>query len=787
MFFNFIKVGFRNLIKNRTVSIINILGLSFSVGIAITTFIFIDFQKNFDRFHSKKDDIYQVISVLMDQENLQMWAESPILMGPQIKEKHQSVKHFTRFVLESGTVKYRDKIFNERLTFADADYMKMFDFPIKYGDKSVLNNKENIIISDLIAEKYFGSQNPVGRDISIKFSNGKILSFIIDGVFDKMPNEASFGTDFLISIQNFFDLRFKERYDWSDQIAGTFIEMESGHQSAELENVLSDVKDLQNLAAPKRKVVNYELLSLANVSQESYKIRRPVSSGGHPAGQITLAIIAILLLVMSCFNYINITISSEFKRLKEIGIRKVMGSSKRDIIYQFLVENFIQCVISFIVATVLSYFILLPGLNIAFPITIPFSFSSLPTALTFLFGLLLFVGFASGAYPAYYISRFEPSKILKNDRLFGKTNIVSRVFISVQLTFAFIVIVACFVFTDQAFYFQNKHWGYKPNDVLFVLGNDVDALNSLKNKAEGLPQVMSAAISVGHIGRDNKSVEVDHLDKKFNSFLYKADASYAQTMNLILTDGKYLETELSDDTNDALVNETFVNSMGWETPLNQSFKIENKTYRVKGVLKDFIQNNFYGKIQPSIIVRRGMDSGTYLLVKTEYGKLKGTDDELKSQWAGVQPFEPYISSYQEDILDRFYTENEANILVLLFISIISIILSSLGLFGLLSSYLIKQKKQLAIRKVLGATAGNIVGIVNRQFIWVIVISFMIGGGLGFYMMNLIIKSVYPDPKPFSFNPFVVSFVIVIITIAITFAGQVIKTIRGNPTETLRSN
>lgn len=782
---NYIKVGFRNLTKHWVTSGINILGLAIAIGCATTTFVFIDYSIHMDSFHTKRDQIYQVVNHVRNEDNLEIWSDSPILLANELKDKYPSVEYVTRMEYQSGNMRaeHKKEVFNELITFVDPDFMQMFDFPIGSGNKSSLLKKESVVISDLIAAKYFGEEDPIGKRLNIKFGNGMSQSFYVGSVLEKVPNNASFRPQVLVPIANFFDLKLRENYSWDYLTDATFVSLKLNGKLSDFQ--MSDFEKSYNESDPEWPIEGFQFINMNDLPFMNNEIVSNISNGGSIHGVVALGIIAFFLLILACFNYMNIAVASATKRLKEIAIRKVMGSARRNIINQFLIENILLCGVSLLIGVGISYFLFSPGFDSMIPeIELPFAFSSIAMMVGYFSGLLLLVGLASGAYPAFYISRFEPVHIFKGSQKFGSKNIFSRVLLTFQLFFAITTVLACFVFADNAIHVTTIDWGYNPKGIISIPVNNESTFEQLKNEALKNPSVKLVAGSYGHVGVYDPSTSFAYLDKQFTILEYKAGLGYLETNNLRLNEGRFFEEQ--EEHNAIIVNEKFVEKMGWDNPLKESIVFDSTTMNVIGVIGDFHHEFFYADISPAIFTPSQKKDFNYLTVQTAVGQELDVDTYLKNAWQNINPDSPYERTFQTDIFDREYAENWSNIYLILFISGIAILLASLGLFGLLSFNLQKRMKEYGVRKVLGANAFNIVKLANKEYSWILLISFLLGAPVGYFMMNQLVVQIYADPQPASIVPFAAAVVIITLTFAITVSAQIWKATKVNPAEILKN-
>ncbi len=786
LFRNYLKLGFRSITHNWVTSSINIFGLAISIGCAITVLRFVDMQLHMDSFHTKKDRIYQVLHWVEDESDRDLWGDVPLLAGPAMLTDNPAIEEMARVEYIDGNVRYGDDVFGELLGFVDPQFLEIFDFPMIYGNKDALYQKEQIVISRDMAVKYFGYEDPMGKEVSIKFSNGKIRRFFIGGIMDEYPSNASFYLHFYISMEVFFDIHSEKHFDWSYLTDATFILLKEGQEIGSVESSYEKYVELQNQSDSKWKSMEFTTISLPQLSKRSFEIRSSFSRGGHPAGRIGLAVIALLLLTMSCFNYMNISVASATKRLKEIALRKVMGGVRRQIIHQFLTENLLQCAFALIVGTALAYYLFLPGFNAMIPIHIPFMFSSWTVMIIFFVSLLVLIGLASGAYPAFYISRFQPIGIFRGNERFGSKNIASKILLAFQFFFVFVTIVGGFIFTDNGRYLNNKDWGYNPSGIIAVNVQDNAQYEQMKALVQEHPKIISIGGAKGHVGGSNWMVNVDHLGEQFRAHYYRVNDDYMSTLNLRLTKGRFLTARSQDQISSAVVNQKFVDRMGWEEAINQTFVYDSIRRTVVGVVEDFHGVSFYNEILPTFFLGMNKENANHFVIKTDVDSQFEVDQYLKEAWYRIAPDDPYEREFQSDVLNDFFEENNANVSLMVFISGLAIVLACLGLYGLLSFNIQRRLKEFSVRKVLGAAPSNIIKVASRQYIRIIVISFILGAPLGFFLIDMLITEIYSDPKATGVLPFIASISIVIITVGLTISGQIVRATKVNPSENLRN-
>ncbi|MEP1094918.1 MAG: ABC transporter permease, partial [Cyclobacteriaceae bacterium] len=759
----------------------NISGLALSVGCAITTFLFADFFLNLNSIHSDRENIYQVVSHIQENNTDQLYGPSSMVMAERLKEDFPEIKEAVRVQYKRGNVKFGKNVFRELVLFADPSYLKMFDFPMEIGDQESLT-PNSILISSAVAKKYFGDTDPMGKRIDIKFGE-TVKSFDVGGIFGEVPANTTFRPQIMLHLDYYFKLE-GARTNWIDEAKGTFISLKEGVNPMELNNLFDEYQKIQNEANSTNPVSSFALISFPDLSSKTVDVQDGIVFGNHKEGTIGIAVTGILLIIFACLNYVNIAIASATTRLKEIGVRKVMGGSKGGIAQQFLTENFMICAFAMIIGAVSAYYLLLPGFNKISPIAVPFSFSSVSTAVVYFVSLFLFLGLLSGSYPAFYISKFQTLKIFRGEKSLGGRNYLSRILLTAQFFLAFVTILGCFIFTDNANYVKQVSWGYDPSGILSIPIGENSTLEALRNEAEKNSDVFSVVSSKGHLGVNNNLIPFDYLQHQFKVLTYDVEPGYLQSMNMTLSDGRFFEKEKGDQ-NSIVVNGLFVEKMDWSNPIGKSIVFEGERKTVVGVITDVYHVFFDDDIQRPMVFTAGDDQPNFLIVKSSEASIVSVNDYLSDKWKDIAPFDPYVSYYQSDNFDSSYNNVDANIYLMMTISVLTIFLSCLGLYGLLAFTLQSRLKEFGIRKVLGASRANIIKLVNKEFVWIVTISLGFGAPLGIVLMNNFVENFFKISKPFSMVPVVLCFGVTIATIVLTVFAQIRRVTRVNPATILK--
>ena len=368
---NYFKLGFRSLLKNKLPSAINIVGLSISIGIAITTFMFVDYYLNIDSFHKNLNEIYYVQSDIKLSTGTQRYGTTPAPLRDVLDSEEPTIENVARIIDKDGIIRYQDQVYYDRFRFADPQFLEMFTFPLANGSKEIAYDKSKVILSKKAAERFFGQEIAIGKMVSIIIDSER-REYEVGGVAGKFPESASFSFGVLIPFENQIGWVDTDYTDWSQIVYGTFVQLKKGASIEGLSKTLDKTIPTHNDANPERPIIKYHLEPMATASRNGYAVSNNILFGNHPAGVFGGLFIAALLLALTCINYTNIAVSSATGRLKEIALRKVIGGTRKELVFQFLIENIILCSIALILGIALTEFIFLPGFNSSVPVTFPF-------------------------------------------------------------------------------------------------------------------------------------------------------------------------------------------------------------------------------------------------------------------------------------------------------------------------------------------------------------------------------------------------------------------------------
>lgn len=786
MFKSYLKTTLRTIRRSPLSSFINIFGLAMALGVAILVYAFVDMDLTTDQFHENRSEIYMTTSFLSRSGEKAEYGITPVPYAERLMNDFPQIKQVVRVEQKSGVLKAGLKVFNERFTFVDPEYLDMFTFPLKSGNKAALREPNKIILSENTAIKYFGEANPIGEAMTFDFGKTK-YTFEVAGVAARFPAKRSMDFSVLVNFDQLevvdpsFDVS-----DWSRFLDATFIRVENPEDIATITEVVQQYVSVQNEVQKDWPATSFDFESWTTAYVEGEEMRSTIMGSADPLGRLVLMIIGIFVLILAVFNYLNIAIVSAAKRLKEIGVRKVMGGTRKSLVVQFLSENVIMTVGALFLGLILAVTLLIPGFDRLFEIGFEFDISQ-PELWVFLLVLVVFTGLASGAYPALYISNFSAVNIFRGRLKFGGKNRLTKVFLTFQYILAVIAVVGGILFTQNTAYQKGRDWGYNQSSTLSANLSTGPEIMQLMASMEQNPNVMNIAPSRHHIGRwqDRRIIKTTD-NTSYDLATFEVGPDYLETMGLELVEGRSYDKSREADFQNVLVNETLGKVLNPNGVLGTTFKMDSITYTVVGVVADFHDESFFEPIEPMIIKLAKEEGYRYLSMQVANGKLKETYEQLEAEWAALFPDQPFTGFYQESTLAWYFRQIEGHGKFMQYVAVLCIVLSCLGLYGLVSLNVASRVKEFSIRKALGANLKNLVLVINRQFVVFLAIALILGIPLSYMLMQTLFDAVYAYYKPLTAIPFTIALFTVVFMVFITVSSQIKKVMGTSPTEGLRS-
>ena len=804
MLTNYIKIAWRNLIRQKAFSIINISGLSIGVATCLIIMLYIFHELSYDRYNEKADRIVRVVyrGFMGGGEMKEANVMAPV--AKTLKKDFPEVLEATR-IQTSGSpmVSFGAKTFKETdLAFADANFFEVFTVPLLAGNaKTALLEPNTIVISKEVAKRYFGEEDPIGKVLNFKSwkSNYKVT-----GVYDEIPAQSHFHFNMIASLVTNPD----EKADsWMTSGYFTYLVLPEGYNYMDLEAKLPQVID--KYAAPqlnkafgmsieefrkKGNEIGLFLQPLTDIHLRS-DLNADIASHSDISYIYILGAIAIFLLLIACINFMNLSTAGASKRAKEVGIRKVMGSMRYELIAQFLVESVLIAVVAFTVSILLVY-LALPGFN---------KLAGIELSTGFVFniwlipGLLLFallVGSLAGSYPAFFLSSFKPVAVLKGKFMptVSSGPSLRSGLVIFQFFVSLVLIISTVVVHNQLAYIQNKKLGYEREQVVVIhdtwqLGESDELFqNTLLQDPRIVSISKSSFLPAGNTNFNNFSVYPDDkVGQLVKTPRHSVDHNYLPTMGIKLKEGRNFSKDLASDSLGVIINETAAKAFGWETGAlghqitGRSDNIGTEvTYHIIGVAKDFHFTSLHDPITPVMMVL-GKDNGN-IIAKIETTDVAGLISEMKSKWTAEEPFS---YSFMDDRFSNTYRAEQKVGNILNIFAGITIFVACLGLFGLATFTAQQRTKEIGVRKVLGASVTGIVTLLSKDFIKLVLVALVFASPVAWYLATVWLED-FAYRIDVSWWMFLMAGVAAVIIALITVSFQAIRAALMNPVESLRS-
>ena len=689
----------------------------------------------------------------------------------------------------NASCQYEDKIFMESSILpADSTFFDVFSFNLVMGDKrNVLNRPNDIVISEATAQRYFGDENPIGKVITLADE----YELYVTGVVENIPRNSHFHFDMLLAMATFPHSR---KTDWKSNDFRTYIVLRKGFPVDQLEIKFNDFitqyifeGDLTWFA--KGNSWKYYLQPLTDIHLKS-----DIISEFEPNGNIVyshiFSLTAIFILLIACMNFTNLSMAKSVNRSKEIGLRKVVGSVKGQLIVQFLGETFLLSFIALAAGVVIAWFTLPFFNNLAGKQLQLFSFSNYYT-IPLLIGLGLIVGLVAGGYPAFYLSSLKPILTIQGKTREGmKNSRLRNILVVVQFSITIVLFIGTFIVGKQLEYFQNTRLGFNKDQVI-VVKNVRSIGNQSKAFKESLltnPGISSAAGSYsmpgGHfVNYDFKPENSQRLLLNFGI----CDPEFIEALQLEMIQGRFFSSKFTTDSTAIIINETALKLLNWDDPIGKTFTSLGRTFHVIGVVRDFHYESLHQTVKPMALLNLSLNlpwPESFVSIRTNSSNVSETIKFIENNWQTFAKEKPFEFFFLDDYYSNFYTNEKQTGKVFIIFSFLAIFIASLGLVGM-AAYSAEQKsKEIGIRKVCGAGVSNIILLLYRKFIKWILVANMVAWPIGYYMMGQWLQN-FAYRISISVWPFFISAILALLIAVISVSYQSIKAARANPVDSLR--
>ncbi len=801
MFANYCKIILRNFRKSWLYACVNILSLGIGMAAMIWGIQVYRFNTSYDRFHRNREKIFRVLITVAGGEGLKGTCPAPV--GAAAVKDYPAVKEAVRWegrpmaVMASG----RDP-FTELVNFTDPGFFDLFTFPLVRG-QARLSDPSTVLITETAAKKFFGSDDPIGKTLVLYSDEPYKRPLTVTGIVKDPPVNSSFQFETLASTDNFlgFDGSLVRKDNWGQISDAMFLKLTDPRQATQLGKAFSRYIPLEQEARQDIKVTSFALQSLSQTAMESNVIdRNAMLERPGDAGVYAPLILGILVLLSACLNFANTTVSQSRRRLKEIGIRKVMGGSLRQIIIQQLAECTL-IVLPAVGVSMLLNMLWLPVYNgMLIHTDLQTSYGSDHPLQLILAVLFLVVILLAGAYPAFYISRFNATSIFRGAIRFGGRNLFSRFLLGLQIVITFITLITSIAFARNSAFERDYDYGYRRDDIMGIWlpqGNNGKALH---DELSRIPEVRQLAGVRDQIGFSYHTWPLEGENKKVESVYIEAGPGYTDLMGLRLVAGNLPpNTTIHHDSTPnitihppqqyMLINEKLAFTMGWKPAeaIGRTIRKDaNTTCLVVGVLKDFTQNSFGMPIQPLALCLISPEEASQWVIRAQPGHLGEVNEKVKAIWSRLYPATPLNSYFQDEVSAISIRLNAIVTRIMSGFALISAFMAATGMFALVSLTVLKRLREIAIRRIVGASLRQIVWLIGIGYSRIFLVSSLIGCTIGYWLACQLMQMIFRINPGVGVDSIVISFSGILLLSSIIIALRVLHLSRIRTTDVIKT-
>jgi putative ABC transport system permease protein len=806
MFKNYFKTAYRNLVKNKFYTSINIVGLAVGISTCLLILLYVSDELSFDRYNTKAQRIYRVNNEIKFGDNHIDLAVAPSLMGTTMVKEIPEVEQYTRIQWHGSLLikKGNENLREDRVAYGDSTLFDVFTLPMISGDpKTALREPHSLVISEKIAKKYFNDVDPVGKEMIINDS----LNYKITGVIRNIPPQSHFNFDIFVATS---ENPFSRDDNWLSENWNTYILVKKNASITKLNTEINALMD---------RYVGPELQGVVNMSLDQFK-----KNGGYVRASLTpltsihlhsnktaeldgngniqfvyiFSAIALFILLIACVNFMNLSTARSFNRAKEVGVRKVLGSLRKNLIQQFLVESVLISFIALIFAVMIAS-LLLPYFNQLSGKTIKVDTIFQPGMIFSLVILMLIVGLLAGSYPAFFLSSFQPITVLKGKLTAGfKRSWLRNALVVIQFVITIVLIIGTMVVFNQLNYIRATDVGYNRNQVLVINGTSVlgDQAVTFKNELLGITGIQNATITgylpTNYDRSNNAFFTSPALDPKsaVSMQIWSVDENYIPTLGMKVLDGRNFSLQFPTDSTGIIINEAAAKFLNSKEILNKKlysiadFKTKRTNeYHIIGVVKNFNFSSLHDLITP-LALNFGKNNDN-ISVRVDASNVPSVISAIKTKWKTLAAGQPFDYGFMDEQFNSIYnTEQQVGRISITF-AVLAIVIACLGLFGLVTYAAEQRTKEIGIRKVLGANVPVIVGMIIRDFLKLVIIASVFAFPIAWWGMNKWLMN-FAYRVGIGWWIFIIAALIAVAVTLVTISYQAIKAAISNPVTSLRS-
>ena len=753
MFRNYLKIALRTLWKHKTHSFINVVGLAVAFASAILLFLTSAFELSYDRFHADADRMFRLYIEQTERDGTpNQSASMPYPLLPALKAEFPEVEAATRIMWSSGGVRKGDQTYRKMVRSCDADFLKVFSFPLKKGNiNSALADLSNIVISENMANDVFGKEDPMGKALQIRM-DGDWRPFVVSGVIGDFPDNSTQQYDALVRVENRGDYaEYKTRWDHTNH--EVYVKLKPGVTPVMLQHRMqafidkyfaTDIKEQKEQGYPKNSLGYQKTMLLMPLTDVHFDTQTSGSQGVNRMYIYTLLLVGLFILVIACINFINLTIAQSVGRAREVGVRKSLGAGRVQLFGQIWGETLLLCSISLLIGLGLAW-VGLPAFNRLFKSHLTLSSFLTPNVLLVTGLSFLLVTLVAGGYPSWFAARFNAVEVLKGKVTMKRPGILRNSLIVAQFAIACLLIVCTLIIGQQIDYLREKPMGLNEEQVISIpIGQDLDgttALRQLRDRLLRQPAVVSVSGSGVNIGAglDGSSSRqmygFIHNKRDVQCDWLRVDFDYLKTLGIKLVQGRDFSPSFGMDTvSSVLITQSMAKQLGESNPVGKFIKPDNKSFQIVGVVSDFNLYSLHQKAEP---ITLEMNSGpiSYALVRVAPQNLATAMTMVKAAWKEIAPKQEFIGSFLNENTDRWYKREQRLSSIFSTAAGIAILLSCMGLFAVALLTIEQRTKEIGVRKVLGASVVSIVTLLSKGFLKLVLIAILIASPIAWWAMT----------------------------------------------------
>ncbi len=790
---NYLKTAFRNLWRTKVFSFINIAGLGVALACCMLILLYTMDEVSYDRFNVNANKIYRLVVNSINPAGVaSKMASTGAMPGPTFKRLIPEIDDYVRLQGGNFTVRRGSEVFNEDALYVDSNFFSVFTAPLAAGSaKNALNGDNTVVISEDLAKKYFGDQNAVGKVLQLK-DDTAFKPYTVTAVTKRSPQNSS------IKIKMLLPFKASSAYkddQWLNFYLNTFFVLKPGTDIKKVENKIAGVYKNEAAAQIKDMAQKYGLKDkmqyvlqpiLAMHTSTDWPADNGLVDNSNPVYTYILTGIALFILLIACINFVNLTVARSLKRAKEIGIRKVVGGERKQLIMQFLGESYVISFLAFVLAIGLVE-LALPVFNDLSNKALSFSYLLSFKLVAGYVSIFLFTGMLAGFYPALVLSGFNPVQTLYNRQKHTGKNYLSKSLVVLQFTLATFFIIATITIYSQFNYLMHFDLGFNDQNVVSIKSFNTDRKLFNVFKTELLKNPNIKMVSADQGGRWGTMAKINN-GQQTGFDIKHIDEDYLPLFQIPIVKGRNFSKDMvSDSANSILVNETFAKQAGWKNPIGQvvDFFYMHKKYTVIGVVKDYHFLELTQKVSPEMFRMKPTDPWGNLFVKISDQNRSASIKAIQKTFKELFPFKPYAYSFKDAELAEQYSKEAKWKQIVTFSAILTIFISCIGLFGLATLSAERRKKEIGIRKVLGASVETIVSKLSADFLKLVIISALIASPAAWFALNKWLEN-YPYRVAVNSWIFISAAVGVLLVALITVSYHSIRAAIANPVHSLRS-